>query len=197
MTDINFYDRTSRFDYGPTHSNLIEFSTGNEVVDCRKVTGGDSDDTYTPCANAVVEGWWIGEGYDFMEKLSSLGVMGETHWWIPKFTAARNPSLVSYLGLSGEANRRKLAETFKRPTTWKTYCDEVSLDGCASDDGVAARAPFDAFEEESMFVEGLYIGHFRATDENDCDNFNETCTGHFTDYPCYWTVRLETMFDYL
>lgn len=186
---VDFYDRNSRMDYGTVDQTLTELVVGNDVIDCRTVTT-DGVETYRPCANVVLEGWWDEyTRYDHLELPRGLGVNGETHWWVPKFTAAKDPTLVSYLGLSGETNRRKLAETFKRPTTWKKYCEDVSVDKCSSDDGVAARAPQNEFEEESMFADGVYTGYFRATEENDCDNFPDSCTGHIADFPCGWTVR--------
>jgi len=79
-------------------------------------------------------------------------------------------------------------------TTWKQYCDEVSLNGCATADGIAARPPKEDNddEESSMFQEGDYNGHFRYTQANNCTGFpsNETCTGHFADYPCGWNSQV-------
>eukprot|EP00934_Nitzschia_sp_Nitz4_P002715 Nitzschia sp. Nitz4//scaffold519_size4018//1976//3065//NITZ4_009257-RA/size4018-augustus-gene-0.7-mRNA-1//-1//CDS//3329553807//2705//frame0 len=93
--------------------------------------------------------------------------------------------------MAGESNRRKLAETFKRPTNWGEYCNEVSVDHCATDDGIASRAPVDETERSRYRVEGEYVGHFRATFENDCDSFPDTCTGHFVDFPCSWFSPLK------
>jgi hypothetical protein len=107
---------------------------------------------------------------------------------VTKFTVEKDPSLSSYVGLQGDEHRKKLAETFLRPTTWWQYCNEVSIDGCATDDGIASRPPAAADgENDRMFVEVLYTGHFRATDKNDCVKHNATCTGHIADYPCGWT----------
>lgn len=103
----------------------------------------------------------------------------------------QDPTLLTHLGLSGEANRRKLAETFLRPTTWKDYCDEVSLNQCQTPDNVTLRAPVDESEYDRFFMEGVYKGHFRKTDDNDCDKNPTTCTGHIADYPCGWTSHVD------
>jgi hypothetical protein len=102
----------------------------------------------------------------------------------------QDPSLFSYLGLQGEENRRKLAELFLRPTTWKDYCEQVSPTRCLVPDQVAAQGPQDEWENDRMFVQGLYTGHFRKTEENDCDKYPLNCTGHIADYPCGWSSHV-------
>ena len=183
----NFYDEKGTLDYGSSY-NYSELTKASNIIDCRNIDR-NTIKTYEPCAHVAMEVWaadhggWEAQG---IEPPRDLGALASTQWWVPKFTADRDASLTNYLGLMGEKNRRKLAETFKRPTTWKAYCNEVSENSCSIDDGVAARAPFPD-EEDSMFVEGFYTGHFRATEENDCNRFNGTmCTGHITDYPCSW-----------
>ena len=110
-----------------------------------------------------------------------LGVIGQQSWFIPLWTAKRNSSLAHYEGLAGEANRATLADTFKRPTTWKDYCDEVSITKCVEPDAHASRRPSNA-DEEVMYYHGwdTFKGYFRKTEENDCVN-NTKCTGHFAE----------------
>ena len=103
-----------------------------------------------------------------------------------KFTVEEDPTILNLLGIQGDENRRKLAETFKRPTTWQQYCDEISPTNCTVPDAVAERPPSDDIENERMHVPGLYVGHFRATLENDCDLNPNNCTGHIGDFPCGW-----------
>ena len=105
---------------------------------------------------------------------------------VTKFTAQQDPTVLNLLGIAGDANRRKLAETFLRPTTWKDYCDLVSPNNCTTPDDVAQSAPTSEEDYERMFVDGSYTGHFRATDDNDCDANPDTCTGHVADFPCGW-----------
>ena len=100
--------------------------------------------------------------------------------------AEKDPTLLSLHGLKGEHNRKKLAEMFKRPTTWKDYCEIVSPTNCTLPDDVAQRPPQDESEKERMFVEGLYTGHFRHTDDNNCTLNPTNCTGHIADFPCGW-----------
>jgi hypothetical protein len=105
-------------------------------------------------------------------------------WFIPKYVVARDPSLQSYLSMTGEENREKMANTFLRPTTWKDYCDIVSHNNCTGDkNGIAARAPENEAEESKYYVSGLYKGHFRKTEKNDCTS-NPNCTGHFINVDC-------------
>jgi hypothetical protein len=72
---------------------------------------------------------------------SSNGLVGEEKWFLPKFTAEKDPSLMSYHGLMGLENWKKLVEQFLHPTTWADYCNEVSDDGCSSGVGPAQRHP--------------------------------------------------------
>ena len=97
---------------------------------------------------------------------------------VTKFTAEADPTILNLHGLQGEANRRKLAETFKRPTTWKDYCELVSTNNCTDPDDVAQRPPQDESEFDRMHVKDLYTGYFRATESNDCDNHPTTCSAH-------------------
>lgn len=186
----NFYDKTGTLDYGPSSIEFSELTEASNIIDCRKIDRKTSNETYEPCAHVVMEGWAADQGGGIVrgiEPPSDLGVLASTQWWVPKFTAGRDASLTNYLGLMGEKNRRKLAKTFKRPTTWKQYCKEISETRCIIPDAVAARPPF-PHEENSMFLEGVYTGYFRATEENDCERMNGTlCTGHIADYPCSWS----------
>lgn len=111
-------------------------------------------------------------------------------FFIPLTTARRDPTLISYLGLQGEANRKKLAETFKTPTTWKEYCS-LHESNCATGDSVIASFPKTDEEESSYFIEGLYPGYFRVHDDNNCTKNENTCTGHFVAGPCTWTNYAE------
>ena len=124
-----------------------------------------------------------------IEPPSSVGVIGEEKWFVPMYTLKRDSSLGSYHGFQGLENREKLAERFLRPTTWADYCNDVLVGGCtnssSSDDGMgpAKRPPETEEEGKKYFLDGLYTGHFRKTEENDCVASPTTCTGHFVDYP--------------
>ena len=99
-----------------------------------------------------------------------IGFNDEYKWWIPKFLAKNDPALLSYYGMAGEENRRKLAELFKRPTTWGDYCSLISVDNCKTLDETAVRAPVDVDEAGRYYVENLFKGYFRATEKNSCDS---------------------------
>lgn len=186
---LNFYDPDNAFNYG-ANNDWDALKNAATHLDCQNLPPSGE---YQSCAHVIPEIWngdlnsyqqeVVDPGYG--EPVIALGALGHQSWFIPKFTARNDTSLLTYLGLVGDDNRRKLAETFKRPTTWGDYCDEVSPDNCSTIDGTALRAPRDDEERERMHVEGVYTGHFRATFENDCDN-NPDCTGHIADFPCGW-----------
>lgn len=135
--------------------------------DCRTFQASNRENpaSYQSCLHVLPEAW---SGSltapralpEPIMQTHALGAIAVATSFVPKFTVERDPSLANYLGLRGQANRAKVAQAFKRPTTWAQYCNEVSPDQCATPDGVAIRAPMDEGEENSMFVQDLYIGHF-------------------------------------
>ena len=196
--NLNLYDVNNGFDIGVAgvDPELKELEVAARVKDCRLVTTDTSDPAaYEPCMHVNQEAYWSWYTAEqkedfktFIEPPRELGAITENAFFLPLFAAKNDPTLVSFAGLSGEDNRRKLAETFKTPTTWKQYCEEISETNCAEADVVAARAPQDEIEEESYFVDGLYIGHFRYTPEHDCDLNPSNCQGHLVDVPCGWAT---------
>jgi hypothetical protein len=174
--NMNLYDVNSSFGYGKG-VGFDGLRLGHQVRDCSVVKRTELEN-YQVCAHVVPEYWRgvLPDGENDLQ-MSYLGILAGNNWYIPKHTADRDPSLGLYTGLSGERNRRKLAETFRRPMAWKDYCLKVSPNMCQTDDGVASRAPEDESEETSYFVQGLYTGHFAATEKNDCDLNPLTCTG--------------------
>jgi hypothetical protein len=192
---ISFYDPQASFQYGTSRDLLaLQNAATQSGFDCRLASR--DPDSYQSCAHVVTEFWNSDLVYThdqdlvrsgILEPPEPLGALGQEGWFVPKFTALRDPSVLNYLGLQGEVNRRKLAETFLRPTTWGEYCDLVSPNRCAADDGVARRPPQDESEYERMFVDGLYTGHFRKTEQSDCDKYPTNCTGHIADFPCGWS----------
>jgi len=192
---VDFYGINSPLDYPTYDADYAELGVSSEVLDCRVIENKpDQPETYKSCAHVVPEVWQAASLIDSKAEgtgpFRESGMLTSQRWYIPKFTAIRDPSLTTIYGLAGQKNRQKLAQTFKRPTTWKQYCDEVSLNGCTDDDGVASRLPTES-EADSMFSEGSYTGHFRYTEANNCTGFpnSVSCTGHFTDYPCGWNSQ--------
>ena len=127
----------------------------------------------------------------------TLGTLGLESWFVTKFSVKNDPTLVSYLGLMGEENRVKLAETFLRPTSWQDYCELISTNNCTAPDLVAQRSPETVEENEQFFSEGYYTGHFRATEDNNCTANPTTCTGHVADFPCGWNSYMLPQIHYL
>lgn len=194
----NFYDVSNTLGYGTANDwKVVENAYNAKGGDCtvyKKQENVDNEQSYVPCANVAMDIWNPGFWSEAIENgsveaMKLIGVVGNDDWFITQFTIEKDPSLLSHYGLGGEENRRKLAEAFKRPTTWKEYCDIISNNGCATDDEVAKRAPTQE-EEKKYFVEGLYTGYFRSTEKNDCDT-NPNCTGHFLDYPCGWSSYMK------
>ena len=132
-----------------------------------------------------------------VEPPQSLGTLGLESWFITKFSVKNDPTLISYLGLMGEENRVKLAETFLRPTSWQDYCEMISTNNCTTPDDVAQRSPETNEENEQFYSEGNYIGHFGATEDNNCTANPTTCTGHVADFPCGWNSYMLPQIHYL
>ncbi len=188
---MNFYDaQGGGFQY-PASQGLDEIEKALQIKDCRYASRDPSN--YEFCLHVIAEVWEVQQIQRqsmvyrrLIEPLDGIGMLGQESWFVPQFTAEKDPSLLTYLGLQGEKNRQKLAETFLRPTKWKVYCDIISPTHCQTADTVAKRAPVNESEYSRMFVEGLYTGYFRKTEKNDCDTNPANCTGHITDYPCGW-----------
>eukprot|EP00581_Thalassiosira_minuscula_P002234 CAMPEP_0183744416 /NCGR_PEP_ID=MMETSP0737-20130205/65719_1 /TAXON_ID=385413 /ORGANISM="Thalassiosira miniscula, Strain CCMP1093" /LENGTH=852 /DNA_ID=CAMNT_0025980057 /DNA_START=73 /DNA_END=2631 /DNA_ORIENTATION=- len=185
----SFYDRTMHWDYAKRSYDYDALRAANEAPqnDCRGVEG--------PCAHVMSEVWsgqrqaWrdaVEE--ELIEPVGTNGRIAAYNWYIPKFVADEDPTLVSYYGLSGEKNRRRLAQRFKRPINWMQYCQDISSDQCQTQDETALRAPQDAVEEASYFWGNsdhpTFRGYFKATGENDCDANPTNCTGHIVNYEC-------------
>jgi len=190
-SESSFYDNNNNFAYSSEAYNYAALEEANR-------NGGDCTATTEPCYHVMPE-VWNGQVSEYtkavengvVDPVEGDGQVGKISWFVPKYTAQRHQDLVSFYGLSGDENRAKLAEIFKRPTTWKEYCDLVSLDQCATPDDVAARYPGEG-EEVSYFAgEGAYIGHFRATEKSDCET-NEKCTGHIVAPPCTWSSFIDS-----
>ena len=186
---LNFYDPTNELDY-VTGYDFEALARGNELGDCTRLNQDDSKE-YQSCAHVIPEVWQGQKktvaalrSEDTIEARNG-GLLGQQGLFVPRFTAMKDPTLLTSFGLL--ANRTKLAETFKRPTSWKEYCELISPNNCATPDTVAIRAPLTETEEQRMFEEDVYTGHFRATEDHDCERHPDTCTGDFVDYPCGWT----------
>ena len=155
--------------------------------------------THEECVHVLPEVWAGQESVlnklladRIIEPVDGCGQVGKVGWFIPGAVGREDPSLMSYYGLQGESNRAKLAETFRRPTTWSEYCEEVSSDNCTTPDGVAQHYPNDADQGLKYFEDGMYIGHFRMLPENNCTQFPTTCTGYVVGPGCGWTTFMDS-----
>jgi 7 transmembrane sweet-taste receptor of 3 GCPR len=194
--NLNFYDKNNAFEYGSI-AFWTGFETAAAVKDCRLLQQSGNPSEYQPCHHFHPELWYsdpavesdIKNGVDqkAVDLPTSLGATAFNSIFVTRFSVDKDPTLSSYIGLQGEKNRQKLAETFLRPTTWEYYCTKISSSNCTAPDSVAQRPPASDSEAQRMFVQDLFTGHFRSTEENDCSgDRNSTCTGHIGDYPCGW-----------
>lgn len=183
----NFYDLNAALNNGPSVPGSAVSVPSNGTIfsehggDCAALKNTKAD--YTPCAHAHMELWggFRQTTQDFVrqrliEPPQSLGVLAQESWFVTAFTAKVEPSVVSWYGMSGDQHRQKLAELFRRPVTWKEYCEEVSKKNCSTPDETARRYP-EEDESAKMFSDGFYTGHFRYTDANNCTKWPENCTG--------------------
>ncbi|CAB9525114.1 Gamma-aminobutyric acid (GABA) B receptor [Seminavis robusta] len=197
---LSMYQPNNSMQFPPGAFDYKTFEKAHELKgDCSKADR--SQDNYQECASFYPESWDTQDMEstnqaiydDHIEPPQSLGMIGQNAWFVPKFTASRDSTVLDYRGLQGPEKRQKLAEHFHRPTTWKDYCDQVSSDGCSSPDNVAARPPQNQDEEQHFFHSGgIYTGHFRPTDKNNCTLHPDSCTGFFADYPCEWGSPVAT-----
>ena len=187
----DFYDPTSRLD-NEESVRPDDVARAARVPDCRALV--DSERGYQPCAHFLPETWGYWQELVLDQKIEpphGLGVLGYENWFVTKFTAEKYPQVVSHHGLTGEENRKLLADIFWRPTNWSDYCLQVSTDNCTSPDKVAQRPPVNKREGGSFFSEGNYTGYFRYTEKNNC-TLTENCTGHIANYPCGWGSNMES-----
>lgn len=194
---LDFHDQDFAFGYGSGNDYAVVENAVALNGDCTlagQKVHDNATTTYQPCAHFVPEVWTTQMGrlsalkdQGIIEQPEGLGVVGQMNWWVPAYTALDDPSLLTHFGLTGQ--RQKLVDLFKRPTTWGDYCNQVSITNCQEPDGVANRAPLDEAEAGQYFDATQYKGHFRKTDENDCEMNPDSCTGHIADFPCKFMYR--------
>jgi ABC-type proline/glycine betaine transport system substrate-binding protein len=201
----NFYDPYNRFDYGAQAYDWDALKTAHQVGDCVPIS---NQVPYQSCAHVMPE-VWSGQRQKYLqsehegwtEAAGSTGGVAKLSWYIPRYVAEMDSSLLSYFGLRGEENRRKLADLFLTPFTWHDYCTQISPTGChnhppihnttiTTDAHIAIRPPATEEEGGMYFVPGQYWGYFGKTEQNDCDQHPTTCTGHIANVPCDWTTNL-------
>jgi len=194
---FNFHDSEMPHDFAHMTYDFQAIRTATEVGDCRKLNSKESkaEVPYRSCAHIMPMVSEAGQRDKIQElrddaiiNLPQDNTFDAYRWFVPHFLAEKDPSILSHYGIKGESNRKKLAKTFKRPTTWDEYCRVVSPNNCTTEDDIASRMPEGDNETGRYFVSGLYKGHFRATGKNDCDANPKTCTGHITNVPCLWAT---------
>ena len=184
--------------YSP--KNTLEYSSKAYAWEALKTSTNNvaCETIQEDCVHVLPEVWngqvtqWVSSSQEgTIEPVDGCGQVGKIGWYVPSFTAKRDVSLVHYYGLQGEENRAKMAETFKRPTTWIEYCDEVSPDNCTTPDSVAQGYPSDLSETIKYFHDGSYTGYFRMLPENNCTEFPTTCTGYMIAPQCTWSTTVD------
>jgi hypothetical protein len=194
---LDFYASDARLEYGTAYA-WEGLERAVRVDDCRHVARSDNDDAYQECAHVLPEVWGgqqasidrLREAF-VIEPVQPNGALGQSGWYMMRFTLLAHPQLASYFGLQGSGdgrgNRAALADIFLRPTRWGDYCADASTDACQTPTGVAQRAPRNDAEGSRFHVPGLYTGYFRPTNDNNCTAHPDTCTGAFIEYPCGWS----------
>ena len=186
----SFYDPQNRLTYSDLGYPFVALRKAHEVGDCLLTTDHCADlmpEVWSGQADAWTKG--LKEGY--LLPTEGDGQVGKVSWFIPAFTARQDPTLVSFYGLRGDENRHKLANTFLRPVTWREFCEQVSMTNCSKSDDTAVKYPESNAEETRYYVEGLYTGHFRATEKNNCTLHPTTCTGAIIGPSCDWSTNIE------
>ncbi|CAB9512659.1 7 transmembrane sweet-taste receptor of 3 GCPR [Seminavis robusta] len=191
--EVQFYDHPLRMDYGTSNDWSALQRATERHGDCSHPASGANEEEET-CAHVNVEVW---EGQsDLIDELVAAnmvepslgnGALGQQSWFIPRITALKDPTLLTYLGMRGPENRHKMAETFLLPTTWHDYCQLVSEDECDTPDDRVTRPPLDDQEGNLYHHANDYRGYFRFTDANNCTLHPTTCHGFMADYPCGWS----------
>lgn len=187
----SFYSNSLTLPYASKSYAWNAIRKANEV-------GGNCLLTDEECVHLIPDVWlgqrqtWEQEYRDGqLDYLDGNGQVGKTSWYVPMFTALRHPFTLNYLGMAEKG--QELAEIFKRPTKWVDYCHEVSTTNCSDPDEYAERYPPSNEAKNKYFADG-YIGHFRATENNNCTGVenSQTCTGHIVNVKCSWSTFLES-----
>ncbi len=181
--------------YSPV--NTIEYSSSAYPFDALQ-TNVQCETTDEDCVDVLPE-VWNGQfpavtslmQQDAIDSLDWCGQVGKLGFYIPAITASKDPTLLSHYGLKGESNRAKLAETFKRPTTWAEYCEQVSETNCTQPDDFAKSYPPEGAEAK-YFSSGSYEGYFRMLPQNNCTEFPDTCQGYMVAPPCGWSGNVDS-----
>ncbi|KAL7545423.1 hypothetical protein ACHAWF_008772 [Thalassiosira exigua] len=168
---LSFYDETNRMKFGKANEyDSFQYAYDAEGGDCTAYFQENQDDVaaenYIPCANMVMEVWYANDDFYAKEKsgvtgpMDYIGAVGSDGWFITKSTLLKEPSLGTHYGMQGEKNRQKLAQIFKRPTTFKEYCILVSTTKCTIPDNTTTRPPAKDGSEDSF---SLFRAFTRAT----------------------------------
>jgi hypothetical protein len=184
----SFYSLENTLEYS---AEAYPFDALENAVDCH-LQGN------RPCTQVLPE-VWNGQAHElrdasqngFIAPTEGNGEVGKGSWYIPQFVAQNDSSLVSVYGLSGEEHRHKLADTFRRPTTWLEYCQEVSLTNCDGDDPVAAFFPSTPEQEQHYHHPQFFPGYFRLLPENNCTVNPDNCTGYIVGPSCTWSTNVD------
>ncbi|GKY94774.1 hypothetical protein MPSEU_000442600 [Mayamaea pseudoterrestris] len=99
----DFYNAQSSIQFGDSDF-LPAMTTAASITDCREARKDPQN--YTPCAHVVSEVWHASEAAVLLKNGSakpplSLGVLGQEALFVPKFTGERDPTLLSYMGITG------------------------------------------------------------------------------------------------
>jgi hypothetical protein len=96
---VSFYDSRGSFQFG-TQQDQLSLEGATELGDCRLASR--QADNYKSCAHILPECWdaslsWVTDRVQSgqFERPEALGVLGQEAWFVPKFTAIRDPSIMA------------------------------------------------------------------------------------------------------
>jgi hypothetical protein len=100
---LDFY----RLDNAYAEHYPVTSYTVDGIAKSTTLPDGDCRLTDEPCAHVLPEVW---QGTDPIQGTADVlftGQMGIEGFWMPQYTIEQDPSLASYFGLAGDANRKK------------------------------------------------------------------------------------------
>ena len=169
--ELNFYHPLSTFDL-----SQVPAYDWNALQMAQRAGGDCSLSTQPYCAHVLPEASTQRQEQDgvdsFLPYIQPLPVkhqmIGQAGLYIPKYTAGKNPSFMTYHGFQHHSGA--LGRSFPRPVRWGDYCQMHHR---------CVNHPKPQHEEEAQrfYVPGLYQGYFVPCEGDDC-------SGHVVDSPC-------------
>ena len=111
-----------------------------------------------------------------IERGGLLGIIGRIALMLPKWAVDKDNALATYRGFR---DREKMARLFKRPVSWKEYCDRFY----PNETRKTSKCPPPSSDLEGVYYHRLgnnsvaYHGYFDGNGKNNCTLYPSTCKG--------------------